>query len=44
MQEQKLPLTPVDTELSEVLRLSEKLKTLDTKYKDDVKNITQDDR
>jgi hypothetical protein len=44
MQEQKLPLTPVDTELSEVLRLSEKLKTIDTKYKDDTKNITQDDR
>ena len=44
MQEQKLPLTPVDTELSEVLRLSDKLKMIDVRYKDDVQKITQDDR
>ncbi len=44
MQEQKLPLTPVDTELSEVLRVSDKLKMVDTKYKDDVQKIMQDDR
>ncbi len=44
MQEQKLPLKPVDTELSEVLRVSDKLKMVDTKYKDDVQKIMQDDR
>jgi hypothetical protein len=44
MQEQKLPLKPVDTELDEVLRVSDKLKMIDVRYKDDVQKITQDDR
>ncbi len=44
MQEQKLPLQPVDTELDEVLRLSDKLKMIDVRHKDDSKNIMQDDR
>jgi len=44
LQAQLMPLKGVDTELDEVLRVSDKLKMIDIKHKDDTKDILQDDR
>ena len=44
LQAQLTPLKGVDTELDDVLRVSAKLKMVDIKHKDDIREIKQDDR